>query len=169
MKVHEFRLISLVSSVYKIITKFLFLSKKKRIITKVLSMMLGEIIGDTMFENQSAFVAGRKILDAGLVANVINRFKTHDMLQIWRPNRALSFDVCVLCSGDLETNNHLFLHCEVPFNIWNRLFDMSEESWICLFNLGAFLTVKFMVFGRKKMIIKFCGNMQFLQFCCVFS
>lgn len=34
-------------------------------------MWLGEVVGDTIFENQSDFVRGRQVLDAALVANEI--------------------------------------------------------------------------------------------------
>lgn len=47
--------INLVSSVYKIITK-------------VLSLRLGEVLGETISKNQSAFMGGRQILDVGLLA-----------------------------------------------------------------------------------------------------
>lgn len=52
----DFRPINLVSSACKIITKLLYLK-------------LGKVLGDTISENQSAFVGGKQILDVALVSN----------------------------------------------------------------------------------------------------
>lgn len=54
----DFRPISLVSSLYKILAK-------------VLANRLKEVVGETVSKNQSAFVKGRQILDGVLVANEV--------------------------------------------------------------------------------------------------
>ena len=58
IKVKDFHLISSVSSVYKIITK-------------VLATRLSKVLSDTIAKNQIAFIPGRLILDAALVAKEV--------------------------------------------------------------------------------------------------
>lgn len=54
--IKEFRLINLVGSLYKLISK---------VLAKRLSKVLGEVIG----EKQNSFVDGRQILDAMMITN----------------------------------------------------------------------------------------------------
>ena len=61
--IKDFKLISLVTSLYKIIAK-------------VLSIRLKAILSETISKNQGAFVVDRQILDVVLVANeVVEEFK----------------------------------------------------------------------------------------------
>ena len=58
VRVKDYRPIRLVTILYKIIAK-------------ILSIHLNEVLGDTISESQSTFFAGRQILDADLVANEV--------------------------------------------------------------------------------------------------
>ena len=58
VRAKDYRPISLITGLYKIITK-------------VLSICLSEVLGDTILKNHSAFVAGRQILDVALIANKV--------------------------------------------------------------------------------------------------
>ena len=57
-KIRDFRPISLVTSLYKIIAK-------------VLSRRLRDVLGDTISESQGVFVSRRQILDVALTANEV--------------------------------------------------------------------------------------------------
>ena len=81
---------------------------------------------------------------------VLNRINTNDLLQIRRPNKALSPNVCVMCFQSAETNSHLFLHCEVARFVWDKLFGIFGEYWVCPADLGAFFANRCVGFGRRK-------------------
>ena len=48
---------------------------------------------------------------AWLVAH--KKVNTNDLLQLRRPHKALSPDICKLCMKQGESVDHLFLHCSV--------------------------------------------------------
>lgn len=48
---------------------------------------------------------------------------TNDLLQVWRSKHALFSDVCVMCFRREETQGHLFLHCDMAWELWTMLFD----------------------------------------------
>jgi len=56
LNIKDFRPISLITSVYKIIAK-------------IFSLRLGKVLGETILETQSAFVEGRQIIDAIIIAS----------------------------------------------------------------------------------------------------
>lgn len=66
----NFRLISLISSVCKIITKFL-------------SLKLGDVLELTISENQIALVVVREILDVVLVANKVLEGIKRECIMTW--------------------------------------------------------------------------------------
>ena len=41
------------------------------------------------------------------------KVNTNDLLQLRRPHKALSPDICKLCMKQGESVDHLFLHCSV--------------------------------------------------------
>ena len=50
------------------------------------------------------------------------KVNTNDMLQVRRPYKALSPDICILCIKHGESADHLFLHCSLTIGLWHRLF-----------------------------------------------
>ncbi|RVW39538.1 putative ribonuclease H protein [Vitis vinifera] len=48
------------------------------------------------------------------------KVNTNDMLQVRRPYKALSPDICILCMKHGESADHLFLHCSLTIGLWHR-------------------------------------------------
>ncbi|RVW24904.1 putative ribonuclease H protein [Vitis vinifera] len=55
---------------------------------------------------------------------------TNDMLQVRRPYKALSPDICILCMKHEESADHLFLHCSLTIGLWHRLFQLVKMDWV---------------------------------------
>lgn len=60
------------------------------------------------------------------------RLNTNKILQIRWPNQAPSLTIYVMCYTDGETHFHLFLHCEIAWNIWNKVFAMFGFYYVVL-------------------------------------
>ena len=56
------------------------------------------------------------------------KVNTNDMLQVRRPYKALSPDICIMCMKHGESADHLFLHCSLTIGLWHRLFQLLR--WI---------------------------------------
>lgn len=63
---------------------------------------------------------------------------------------ALSPYVCIMCMRQSETNCLLFLHCQVAWDIWNKLFGIANENWVCPVDLGSFFAINFFGFSTRK-------------------
>ncbi|RVX04458.1 hypothetical protein CK203_018529 [Vitis vinifera] len=65
------------------------------------------------------------------------KVNTNDMLQVRRPYKALSPDICILCMKHGESADHLFLHCSLTIGLWHGLFQLAKMDWV---PRGAYLT-----------------------------
>ncbi|RVW63564.1 Transposon TX1 uncharacterized 149 kDa protein [Vitis vinifera] len=54
------------------------------------------------------------------------KVNTNDLLQLRRPHKAISPDICKLCMEQGESTDHLFLHCSVTLGLWHRLFQLAK-------------------------------------------
>ena len=81
---------------------------------------------------------------------VLNKINTNDILQVQRPHKAISPDVCVMCGVNTESVSHLFLHFPMVDFLWNTLFDIFGECWKCPTTLDQFLSTSFAGFERRK-------------------
>ena len=58
--------------------------------------------------------------------------------------------MCVMCGASLESTTHPFLHCSMVDFLWNVLFGIFGECWVCPRALDQFLLTSFVAFGRRK-------------------
>ncbi|RVW89274.1 hypothetical protein CK203_032671 [Vitis vinifera] len=63
---------------------------------------------------------------AWLVAH--GKVNTNDKLQLRRPYKALCPQWCILCKGNGESIDHLFLHCPVTIGLWHRLGELIKRQ-----------------------------------------
>lgn len=62
----------------------------------------------------------------------------------------LYLQIFVLCLNNKETNTHLFLHCPVAWNMWNRLMAFSGGNCVVPKNVEELLSTGLWGFGRDK-------------------
>ena len=128
-KIRDFRPISLVTSLYKIIAK-------------VLSRRLRDVLGDTISESQGAFVSRRQILDVALIAN--------EVVEEYRSSRKSR----VLFKIDFEK---VYDHVEWPFLqfvLQKKGFKDRWRTWI----QGCLSSVSFSIFVNGRPHGKFKGS-----------
>ncbi|KAJ9680549.1 hypothetical protein PVL29_019768 [Vitis rotundifolia] len=53
------------------------------------------------------------------------KVNTNDKLQLRRPYKSLCPQWCILCKGNGESIDHLFLHCPVTIGLWHKLFNLA--------------------------------------------
>ncbi|RVW78876.1 hypothetical protein CK203_043124 [Vitis vinifera] len=78
---------------------------------------------------------------AWLVAH--GKVNTNDKLQLRRPYKALCPQWCILCKGNGESINHLFLHCPVTIGLWHRLFNLVGVIWVPPRSIEDMLVISF--------------------------
>ena len=57
---------------------------------------------------------------------------------------------CLMCGASSESVPHLFLQCSAAVSLWNSLFGLFGECWVCHRSLDQFLMTSFTSFGRSK-------------------
>ena len=59
---------------------------------------------------------------------VHKKVNTNDLLQLRRPYKALSLDICKLCMKHGESSDHLFIHCSLTMGLWHKLFQLAKTD-----------------------------------------
>ena len=65
---------------------------------------------------------------AWLVAH--GKVNTNDKLQLRRPYKSLCPQWCILCKGNGESIDHLFLYCPVTIGLRHKLFNLVRLVWV---------------------------------------
>ncbi|RVX01391.1 LINE-1 retrotransposable element ORF2 protein [Vitis vinifera] len=78
------------------------------------------------------------------------KVNTNDMLQVRRPYKALSPDICILCMKHGESADHLFLHCSLTIGLWHRLFQLAKMDWVPPRSIYDMMSIKFRGFDNSK-------------------
>ena len=78
------------------------------------------------------------------------KVNTNDLLQLRRPHKALSPDICKLCMKQGESADHLFLHCSVALGLWHRLFLLAKMDWVPPRSISNMMSINYKGFGNSK-------------------
>ncbi|RVW14640.1 Transposon TX1 uncharacterized 149 kDa protein [Vitis vinifera] len=78
------------------------------------------------------------------------KLNTNDLLQLRRPHKALSPNICKLCMKHGETVDHLFLHCSLTKGLWHRLFQLAKMDWVSPRSISDMFFTNFNGFGSSK-------------------
>ena len=78
------------------------------------------------------------------------KVNTNDLLQLRRPHKALSPDICKLCMKQGESADHLFLHCSVALGLWHRLFQLAKMDWVPPRSISDMMSINYKGFGNSK-------------------
>ena len=72
---------------------------------------------------------------------------TNSLLQVRRPFKALSLNVCSLCMGSGESVDHLFLYCPTTLKLWHKPFRLVSLAWVPPRSVSDMLTISFRIWG----------------------
>ncbi|RVW98616.1 hypothetical protein CK203_032145 [Vitis vinifera] len=78
------------------------------------------------------------------------KVNTNDMLQVRRPYKTLSLDICIMCMKHGESGDHLFLHCSLTIGLWHKLFQLTKMDWVPPRSIYDMMSIKFKGFGNSK-------------------
>ena len=75
---------------------------------------------------------------------------TNDLLQLRRPYKALSPDICKLCIKHGESADHLFLHCSLTMGLWHKLFQIAKMDWVPPRSISDMMIINYKGFRKSK-------------------
>ena len=77
------------------------------------------------------------------------KVNTNDLLQLRRPYKALSSDICKLCMHG-DSADHLFLHCSLTMGLWHKLFQLTKMDWVPPRSISNMMSINYKGFGLSK-------------------
>ena len=78
------------------------------------------------------------------------KVNTNDLIQLRRPYKALSLDICKLCMMYGESTDHLFLHCSLTMGLWHRLFQIAKMDWVPPRSISNMMYINYKGFSLSK-------------------
>ncbi|KAJ9697352.1 hypothetical protein PVL29_009249 [Vitis rotundifolia] len=81
---------------------------------------------------------------------VHKKVNKNDLLQLKRPYKALSPDICMMCMKHGEIVDHLFLHYSLTMGLWHKLFQLAKTDWVPPRSIFDMLSTNFNGFGSSK-------------------
>ena len=84
---------------------------------------------------------------AWLVAH--GKANTNDKLQLRRLYKSLCPQWCILCKGNGESIDHLFLHCPVTIGLWHKLFNLAGLVWVPPRSIEDMMVIAFKGLGNS--------------------
>ena len=76
------------------------------------------------------------------------KVNTNDLLQLRRPHKALSPDICKLCMKQRESTDHL--HCSMSLGLWHKLFQLAKMDWVPPRSISDMMSINYKGFGKSK-------------------
>ena len=80
---------------------------------------------------------------------VHGKVNTNDKLQLSRPYKPLCPQWCILCKGNGESIDHLFLHCPVTIGLWHKLFNLVGLACVPPRSIEGMLVIAFKGLGNS--------------------
>ena len=80
---------------------------------------------------------------------VHGKVNTNDKLQLRKPYKSLCPQWYILCKGNGELINHLFLHCPVINGLWHKLFNLAGLAWVSPRSIEDMLIIAFKGLGNS--------------------
>ena len=80
------------------------------------------------------------------------KVNTNDKLQLRRPYKSLYPQWCILCKGNGESIDHLFLHCPVTIGLWHKLFNLVGLAWVPPRSIEDMLVIAFKGLGNSLIL-----------------
>ncbi|RVW23293.1 putative ribonuclease H protein [Vitis vinifera] len=78
------------------------------------------------------------------------KVNTNDLIQLRRPYKAFSPDICKLCVKQGESADHLFLHCSLSMGLWHILFQLAKMDWVPLRSISDMMFINYKGIGTSK-------------------
>ncbi|RVX06659.1 hypothetical protein CK203_029469 [Vitis vinifera] len=80
---------------------------------------------------------------------VHGKVNTNNKLQLRRPYKSLCPQWCILCKGNRESIDHLFLHCPVTIGLCHKSFNLAGLAWVSPRSIVDMMVIAFKGLGNS--------------------